>query len=198
MTSGGDDSAADLAPREADLASCAPPAGNLLVNASFESGGGSARNTGAPASSIASWDGCCNLDSQGLTTTWQVTQGVQAARCGGQALSVTSTAAHGDVLNQILTISDGAGRDFTLTAWARVSRAEAGGGYPPALTADLFDLTGSRILVTAPPLADASPEWRQVTAGGQLPQGAAPRVQVRLYARGTVTALVDDVALTLR
>lgn len=198
-TSGGDDSAADLAPRAADLASCAPlgDTQNRLANPSFERGAGAAFNTGDPRSSIDSWDGCCNLDGQGLTSTWRVITAASPddVRCGERALSIESAGARGDVLNQPGTLADGAGRDFTITAWARVRSA----GASAQLSVDLFDTVKRSVLASAPPLTAASTTgWQLLSATGRLPEGPAPLIQVRIFSKGSISALIDDVSLSLR
>ncbi|MCS6913462.1 MAG: hypothetical protein RMK29_19545 [Myxococcales bacterium] len=192
MHHGGDDTLPDLALVPADLRRCDPHPDNLLQNPSFEQGGGSAHNTGQPPSSIPAWDGCCNLEGQGLTTTWQVTN--TAAHCGAQSVLVRSIAARGDVLNQELTVTDGAGRSFGLTAQVLLREASPGA----QLQLDLFDRQAGRVLRASAPLSTPGPSWVELSVLGQLPGGAAPRVQARLLSSGTLTALLDDVTLLLR
>lgn len=187
---GEEEPAEDLAPRAVDLSSCRPVVGLAFANPSFEESQGFANNTGAPMSTIKGWDGCCNDQGQGLTTTWTV---LGEGRCGGQAVSITSTGARGDVLNQSLRPADGAGRPFTLTAWVKVSSIGAGG----ALLLDLYDLNGGAVVAASPTLSQVQEAWAPLSVTGQLPAGS-PWVQIRLKSSGTLRALADDVSLTLR
>jgi hypothetical protein len=188
---GEEEPAEDLAPRSVDLSSCKPVIGLPFVNPSFEESQGFANNTGAPASTIKGWDGCCNDQGQGLTTTWTVLR--DEGRCGGQAVSITSTSARGDVLNQGLRPADAAGRSFTLTAWVKISSIGAGG----SLLLDLFDLNGGAVVAASPTLSQVQEAWVPLSVVGQMPPGM-PWVQIRFKSSGTLRALADDVSLTLR
>jgi hypothetical protein len=109
-------------------------------------------------------------------------------------VSLSGAASRGDVLNQTITVSDGAGRGFLLRAWVLLRSAGAGA----EVQLDLFDLGPKTILYASPSLTTAAEAWVPLEVSGQLPQRAAPQVQVRLLSKGTLSASLDDVSLTLR
>lgn len=192
----------DLAPAPADLTGgvvCGAEARNLLSNTSFEGdalpGDFSARNTGQPKSTIKGpWDACCNTNNQGLTTTFKV---VDTAACyGRQSISVTAAAAQADVLNQAITITDGANRMVSLGAWVRVVDV----GQNGALSVDLFDLATSKVLGTTPQATQktAGVVFVPIVGAATLPAASPANLQVRVKVSGTITAFVDDLSLTLK
>lgn len=203
MVSGGDGE--DLAPVAADMAGgvvCGAVVANLLRNPSFEMdvlpGDYSARNIGNPPSTISGpWDACCNTNAQGLTTTFKVD--ASAACSGRQAISITSTAAQDDVLNQEMMIASAASKMFTVQAYVRVLTAGAGA----SLSVDLYDLNAPanlKVLARTTPLTapTAGTTFTLITAAGVLPATSPARVQARIRVSGTLTALIDDVGVVLK
>lgn len=185
----------DFGPRLRDMSSCLPPPSNYLLNPDFETpstqaadGNGTAKNTGSPPSTIPSWDGCC---SQGLGgTTWTVTQAMP--RCGGRALSLVSTMATTNVLNQVLDLRAQAGRTLRVSGWVFVTQADPGA----ALRLDVFNLGSSSLAALSPPQTSATAEWTQLVATGTVPGN--DRVQVRINTTGSLSAVVDDLVLDIQ
>lgn len=184
----------DFSQRARDMSTCQIPVSNFLLNADFETastqatdGNGQARNTGSPKSSIPSWDGCCD---QGLGgTTWTVTQAMP--RCGGRAVSVVSSMASLNVLNQTLDLRAQAGRTLRLTGWAFVSQAQPGAG----LKIDAFNLGNQAVFAVSSTLSETTADWTQLVATGTVPGNAS--LQVRINTSGTISAVVDDLVLTV-
>lgn len=184
----------DFGPRVRDMSSCLPPPSNYLLNPDFEApssqaadGNGVAKNTGSPASTIPSWDGCC---SQGLGgTTWTVTQGMP--RCGGRSLSLVSTMATTNVLNQALDLRAQAGRTLRISGWVFVTQADPGA----SLKLDVFNLGNSALVALTPPQTQTTADWTQLVATGTVPGN--DRVQVRINTSGSLSAVVDDLVLTI-
>jgi hypothetical protein len=181
--------AQDLSAVQHDLGpDCSDTGTNLLINPSFEmNSSGSANNTGNPASTIASWNGCC---SGGGGTTWQITQLV--SHCGKNSISVQSTNATTNVLVQGLNMSGDAGMTFHLSGWLFVSQIGTGG----QILLDVFDLTKNAVVASTVALSATTSDWFQLAQSGTVPTGG--NFQVRINNSGTIQqAYVDDVSLTI-
>lgn len=190
----GDGGSEDFSQRWRDMLSCEAPTGSLITNGGFEvptaqaaDGNGQARNTGSPRSTIPSWDGCCSQPSGG--TTWTVIGTMP--HCGLRAVSIASTTATGNVLNQDLDLRAQVGRTYRLTGWFFVSQ-----GMPAAgLRLDVFDLDTSAVAASSPALAQSTADWTPLVVTGTIPPGG--RLQARVNTTGTLSAVADDLSFTI-
>lgn len=190
----GDGGSEDFSQRLRDMLSCEVPAGSLIVNGGFEvpaaqasDGNGQARNTGSPRSTIPSWDGCCSQMDGG--TTWTVINTMP--RCGLRSVSIASTTATGNVLNQDLDLRAQVGRSYRLTGWFFVTQAMPAAG----LRIDVFNLETSAVAATSPALAQGTADWTLLTVTGTVPAGG--RLQTRVNTTGTLSAVADDLSFTI-
>jgi len=193
VTSGGDGPPRDLSAVSRDLgAGCMDVPANLLLNPSFEGPGtgadpnGSAKNTGSPASTIPSWDGCCNQANGG--TQWTVTPTV--ARCGTRSVQVQSTSADKNVLNQTFDRSGDAGKAFQLSGWVFVTQNPSG-----QILLDVFDLNTNNVVGSTLAEKSTTSDWFELKQSGTVPAGG--KFQVRIFSTGTLQAYVDDLALVI-
>lgn len=190
----GDGGIEDFSQRRRDMLSCEAPAGSALANGGFElptaqapDGNGQARNTGSPRSTIPSWDGCCSQPVGG--TTWTVIETLP--RCGLRSLSIASSEAAGNVLNQDLDLRAQVGRTYRLVGWFFVTQAMPAAG----LRLDVFDLEASAVAAASPPLTQGSADWVQLAVTGRIPAGG--RMQARVNTTGTLRAVADDLSFTI-
>jgi hypothetical protein len=190
----GDGGSEDFSLRSRDMLSCEAPAGSLLMNGGFEAptmqaanGNGQARNTGNPASTIPSWDGCCNQASGG--TTWTVI--TTMPRCGTRAVSISSSSATDNVLNQSLDLRAHVGRSYRLVGWFFVSQAMPAAG----LQLDVFNFDTSAVAAASSVLTQGTADWTPLMLTGTVPAGG--RLQARITTSGTLSAVADDLFFTL-
>jgi hypothetical protein len=184
----------DMAATSRDMAiNCTAAVGNYLLNPDFEtpasgaSQNGTASNVAATASTIPSWTGCC-----GTSTTTTYTIQTTSPHCGSRAVKVASAGANADVLLQVPTLTGKGGQTFHLSGAVWVQPQTNGG----TLQLDVFDLTAKAIVASSVVLNAATADWFTITpVVGTLP--AAANVQVRINTTGNITALVDDLALTV-
>lgn len=190
----GDGGSEDFSQRRRDLLSCEMPTGSLLANGGFEvptaqaaDGNGQARSTGNPRSTIPNWDGCCSQAGGG--TTWTVISTMP--RCGLRAVSLSSTAAMGNVLNQDLDLRTQVGRTYRLTGWFFVTQSMPDAG----LRLDVFDLNAGAVAASSPLLTQGTADWTPLGVTGTVPAGG--RIQARVNTSGTLSAVADDLSFTL-
>jgi len=202
QTAAVDGGAEDFSQTTRDLTSCGPLPGNLLGNPGFEQpslsavdGNGQATNRGNPASTIPGgplgpWDGCCDQGAGAGGTTWAVRTTMPL--CGTRAVSVVSDRAAANVLSQRLDLAASSGQSFRVSAWVFIGQAPAGA----QLGLDVFDLMASHVLASSPVLTATTADWHYLSLMGQVPTGGA--LQVRINSSGTLSAVVDDVAVVLQ
>lgn len=180
--------APDLSQLVRDLGSCVSEAANLIRNPGFEApsteldGNGKANNTGNPASSIPNWDGCCSQAGGG--TTWVIA--TTSPKCGTRALSVQSTSANANVLNQSLPLSSQVGKTLLASAFVFVQSVSGAG----QLGIDVWDDQAKKVIASSVPVNNTTPDWFKVDLSVPIPAGG--NLQLRITSSGTLTALVDD------
>jgi len=183
-TSGVNQTPPDLLPAARDLGrDCTNSPTNRLMNPSFESGDGMAVNSGVPASTITSWDGCCT----GGNTTWAVT--TASPFCGSRSIKVTSQNAQANVLSQTINSPADATKQFVVSGRVFVTTIDAGA----TIKLDIWDLMGNQVVTSSTALTTASSDWVPLMQTANVPTGG--RYQVRINTSGNVEAFVDDLSL---
>lgn len=186
-TSGVNPTPPDLGSTSRDLGrDCTNPASNRLMNPGFESGDGVANNTGAPASTISMWDGCC---SSGGMSSWTVS--TLSPSCGSRSIKVSSNAAQAHVLSQSFNSPGDAGKAFTVSGRVFVATIDAAA----TIKLDVWDLMTSQVVTSTSALTTVSSDWVTLMQSAAVP--ASGRYQVRINTSGTVEAYVDDLSLII-
>jgi hypothetical protein len=190
-----DGNSQDLGMQARDLGMCASDPLNQLQNPGFETpsvepdGNGKAVNTGMPASSIpGKWDGCCNQAGGG--TAWLIS--TTMPRCGLRSLTVTSTAATANVLNQTLQVPTLVGKSLRASAYVFVSQVGTGG----KIQLDVWDLGASKVIASSPTITTTTPDWQRLDLSVPVPSGG--NVQLRINSSGTINAVVDDPSVLIQ
>jgi hypothetical protein len=186
-TSGVNPTPPDLLPAARDLGrDCTNPPLNRVMNPSFESGDGMAVNTGVPASTIASWDGCCT----GGNTSWAIS--ALSPYCGSRSVKVTSMNAQANVLSQSITSPGDVGKQFVVAGRVFVTTIDAGA----TIKLDIWDLMANQVVISTTALTTASSDWVPLMQTAMVPTGG--RIQVRINTSGNVEAFVDDLSLLIQ
>lgn len=185
-TSGVNPTPPDLSSTSRDLGrDCTNPAANRLMNPGFETGDGTANNTGAPASTITNWDGCCS----GGTTTWTVS--MMSPYCGSRAIKVMSMNAQANVLSQSFNSPGDAGKQVAVSGHVFVTTIDA----TATIKLDVWDLMTNQVVNSSAALTTTSSDWVTLMLNAAVPAGG--RYQVRINTSGSVEAYVDDLSLII-
>ena len=178
----------DLSMLARDMGVCAIDPANLIQNPGFETpskdldGNGKANNTGTPGSSIPNWDGCCSQATGG--TSWTIATSMP--HCDLRSLTVVSTTANANVLNQALPVSGKIGKSLSASAYVFVPSLQPGG----KLAIDIWDDTAKKVIATSAMVTTTTPDWLRLQLSVPIPSPG--NLQYRINTSGTLTALVDD------